>query len=216
MTIRAVFFDFDGTVADTLPLSFRAFQEVFHRYDGRNVTKEEIIAMFGPSEEGILSQNLTRPESVPEAIRDYYEIYREGHESKECSPNPEIIELLQDLQKQGLHLAIITGKGRKSYDISAQRLGLSSYFDVVITGDDVRKPKPHPEGIERAMELLGVNAEETVFLGDSSADIQAGKEAGLRTYGVQWLSTYQSSEFEVLPDAVFRTAREFRELLKVR
>lgn len=79
MSIQAVLFDFDGTLADTLPLSFRAFQAVFKQYDQREVTRDELVAMFGPTEEGIIGGNFTNPASVPQAIEDYYSIYKQGH-----------------------------------------------------------------------------------------------------------------------------------------
>lgn len=58
-------------------------------------------------------------------------------------------------------------------------LGMGSMFDATITGDDVSEPKPDPEGIFKAMRALQAVPEETLFVGDSNADIQAGKSAGL-------------------------------------
>jgi pyrophosphatase PpaX len=56
--IKAIIFDFDGTLADTLPVCFSAFQAVFRKFDNRELTPEEIKAMFGPSETGIIRRNL--------------------------------------------------------------------------------------------------------------------------------------------------------------
>ncbi len=64
------------------------------------------------------------------------------------------------------------------------------------------------------MEAFHVSTEEAIFLGDSSADIKAGKAAGMRTYGVQWLSTYQSASFEVEPDHLYTQVEPFLQLLE--
>jgi pyrophosphatase PpaX len=94
--IKAVLFDFDGTLADTLPVCFLAFESVFKNFDGRDITTEEIKAMFGPSETGIIRKNLVNKKHE-EAIELYYEIYKERHESHVHS-NEEINSLLNHLK----------------------------------------------------------------------------------------------------------------------
>ncbi|MCP2821256.1 HAD family hydrolase, partial [Salmonella enterica subsp. enterica serovar Typhimurium] len=74
--------------------------------------------------------------------------------------------MLQSFHKAGLKLGIVTGKGRHSADISFDQLQLTTFFPVVITGDDVEQPKPHPEGILLAMKLLGAEPETTLYVGD--------------------------------------------------
>lgn len=216
MKIRAVLFDFDGTLADTLPLSFRAFQAVFEKYDGRKVTDEQLVEMFGPTEDEIIARNLKAKEAVPQAIEDYYDLYERDH-PENLKHNDEINGLLLSLRvrglKTGIITGIITGKSRRGLDISSGHLKMLQFFDLSISGDEVDKPKPDPEGILRAMEELGVTREETVFLGDSNADILAGKAAGVHTYGVHWLPTFQNAHFEEEPDQIFSRVDELVELL---
>ncbi|CAH1198846.1 Pyrophosphatase PpaX [Paenibacillus plantiphilus] len=66
----------------------------------------------------------------------------------------------------------------------------------------------------KALTILETDKKDAVFLGDSNADIKAGKAAGIRTYGVQWLSTYQSSTFETPPDIIFSNIQQFIDLLR--
>src|SRR5690348_11948048 len=132
MTIKVVLFDFDGTLVDTLPLSFRAFQSVFKKYDNRNVSTDELIAMFGPTEDGIIALNLHNKAKISEATADYYQIYQEGHHTKIPSTY-EIEKLLQYLKAKNVKIGVITGKSRKSYQISVEALSLTHYFDIVIT-----------------------------------------------------------------------------------
>lgn len=212
MPIQAVLFDFDGTLADTLPLSFTAFRTVFKQYENRDVTSDELVAMFGPTEEEIIEANFSNKAAVPQAIQDYFSIYEAGH-AEESVRNQEIAGLLQWLKDQGIKTAVITGKGKRAYRLSSEALNMRGFFQLAITGDDVEKPKPDPEGIHKALDILGIDPADAVFIGDSNADILAGKAAGLRTYGVRWLSTFQSQTYDVEPDGIFSHVPDFLELL---
>jgi pyrophosphatase PpaX len=211
--IKAIIFDFDGTLANTLPICFYAFKKVFKEFDDRDYSSDEIKAMFGPSETGIIRENLSHI-NKEQAIELYYKAYTEHHHEL-VKPNDEMDELLEYLKSRGIKLGIVTGKGTRSLDISLQALQMDGLFDVIITGDDVINPKPHPEGVLKALNLLGIEKEDAMFLGDSDADIQAGKQANVYTVGVQWLPDFHSSEFIVEPDSTFTSVRKFIESLKI-
>ena len=211
LIIKAIIFDFDGTLADTLPICFYAFQAVFKEFDNIEVTQDEIKAMFGPSETGIIRENLVNS-SHDKAIELYYEKYNEKHREL-VQDNKEINDLLLLLKREGYKLGIVTGKASRSLLISLECLNMNALFDVIITGDDVNIPKPHPEGINQALAQLNVKISEAVFLGDSDADVIAGKQAKVHTIGVQWLPNYQTVEFSSQPDQLFRTINEFMKSL---
>jgi pyrophosphatase PpaX len=210
--IKAVIFDFDGTLADTLPVCFYAFQEVFKRFDNLDVSDEEIKAMFGPSETGIIRGNLLNG-NHDQAIELYYQKYSDKHGDL-VQENEEIRDLLQILKNKDYKLGIVTGKARRSLDISLDCLNMKGLFDVIITGDDVTMPKPHPEGIMKALELLGVQNNEAIFIGDSDADILAGLQAEVQTFGVQWLPNYQTLEFSSQPNQIYRSINDFLLILE--
>ncbi|MCH1625808.1 HAD family hydrolase [Ferdinandcohnia quinoae] len=212
--MKAVIFDFDGTLADTLPICFYAFQSVFKTFDNRDLTNSEIVAMFGPSETGIIKENLSS-EKIEEAIEMYYTCYQDRH-SHYVEDNVEILQLLGDLKSMGFKLGIFTGKARRSLEISLKELKMEAYFDVIITGDDVVQPKPHPEGIFQALKRLEASNEEVIFVGDSDADIQAGISANVFTVGVQWLPNYQSISFSVQPNDSCYNVKSFKNLIEKR
>src|SRR5690625_1362641 len=93
-------------------------------------------------------------------------------------------------------------------------LNLTEYFDVTIAGDEVEHAKPHPEGVHKAMDLLNTKPEESMYIGDSDADIQAGSRAGTMTIGVQWLPDYQTPEFTEKPDKLYKDNESFKEFTK--
>lgn len=159
----------------------------------------------------IILKNFRNKETVQHAIQEYYDLYRQGH--SETIDISSIIALLQFL-KAWKKIGVITGKSKQAYKISSEALNLTKYFDLVVTGNDVVNPKPQPEGILQALDFFGIKADNTVFLGDSNADIMAGKAAGVRTFAVQWLSTFQSSVFEIDPDRIFKSTFEFIELIE--
>ena len=210
--MKAIIFDFDGTLADTLPICFYAFQSVFKEFDNIDISSDEIKAMFGPSETGIIKENL-KDLNHDHAIELYYEKYNEKHRELVLE-NKEINDLLLFLKKEGYKLGIVTGKARRSLLISLECLKMNDLFDVIITGDDVTKPKPHPEGVMKALKQLNIKNTDAVFLGDSDADILAGKQADVHTIAVQWLPNYQTSEFSVQADQMFSSVGEFVQTIK--
>lgn len=205
--MRTILFDFDGTVADTLPLIFTAFRSTFQQFLNQHYTDEQILALFGPTETVIL-QKILQPHEHETALTHFFEFYTTEHHRVKNSAD--IPRMLDQFQEAGIAMGIVTGKGRRSADISLREWGLSTYFDVVITGDEVTHPKPHPEGILAAMDQLGATPAETIFVGDSNADVMAGQAAGLKTVGVDWLLvTQKAGHFEPQPDYLFTDVRAF-------
>lgn len=205
--MRTILFDFDGTVADTLPLIFTAFRSTFQQFRGQHYTDEQIIGMFGPTETVIL-QNMLEPHEHDAALTHFFDVYTSEHHH--VQNHVDIASMLDRFQTAGIKMGIVTGKGRRSADISLREWGLDKYFDVVITGDEVTQPKPHPEGIFSAMKQLGTAPDETIFVGDSNADVRAGRAAGLKTVGVDWLLvTQRGGSFDPEPDYLFTDVRAF-------
>ncbi|MDA8193473.1 MAG: HAD family hydrolase [Thermaerobacter sp.] len=175
--IRAVIFDFDGTVADTLPLLYGAFRQVFWEFGEETLTDQEIAARFGPPEEKMLAQYLPA-DRFPAAVARFFELYEEGHE-RLAMVRPSVVHLLTELSSRGLLSALVSNKGRRSMIISLARTGLGRWFPVVVTGDEVSRTKPDPEGIHLALSALAVRPDQAIYVGDSGTDIQAARRAGL-------------------------------------
>lgn len=210
--MKAIIFDFDGTVANTLPICDYAFQSVFKEFDGRELTVEEIRTMFGPSETGIIKENLWNIDKV-NAIELFYDKYSEKHEEL-VNVNVEMNRMLESLKEKQIKIGIVTGKARRSLDISLKALQMDHLFEVIITGDDVNKPKPDPEGIFKALSILGVENDEAMYIGDSDADIEAGFGANVCTVGVKWLPDYRPSEFSIEPNHILDNIYQLNELIE--
>ncbi|MBG9786717.1 HAD family hydrolase [Brevibacillus laterosporus] len=196
-----VLFDFDGTIADTLPAIFTAMRHTFYTFLQEEYSDQQIIELFGPPEAGII-QNKIPPEKYDDALQCFYEKYVDEHREL-VTPAP-LLTMLETFQQAGIQMGIITGKGRRSADLSLEALGLTHYFPIIIAGDEVSKHKPHPEGILHAMKHFQAYPENTLYVGDSQADITAARAAGIYAVGVNWFPASQSNGiFDPSPDVLF-------------
>ncbi|WP_010631216.1 HAD family hydrolase [Sporolactobacillus vineae] len=213
MEFKTVLFDFDGTVANTLPLCIHGFKSVFKKYDHRSIDTEGIISMFGPTDDAMIRKNLRDQDAVPEAIEFYYQIYTNEHK-KYVGDHPAILRLLKALKRRQIQVGLITGKSRRAYTISEKLLGFEGFFQSVITGDDVTVPKPDPQGILKMLDHFHANKETAIYIGDSNNDILAGKAAGIHTAAVQWFPMSQSGSYPAGPDYYWTDVNDFIDLLQ--
>lgn len=138
MKLQGFIFDFDGTLANSMPVCYIAFRKVFQKYLGRDYSNQEIAAFFGPSEEGVFQRLL--PHCWQDALQDYLAEYEKA--GQKTAPFPGIIDALQLLKDKQFRLAIVSGKGAGSMEISLQASGLRGYFEHVITGSEQGAHKP--------------------------------------------------------------------------
>jgi len=195
---KTVLFDFDGTIADTLPFCFTAFRSTFSTFLQKEYSDENIVSLFGPTEIEMIRAEIPGGHHE-EAIEHFYRVYTE--EQRRVQNPPKILQMVRMFHQTGIKMGIVTGKGKRSADISIELLQLQPYFSVVITGDDVEKPKPDPEGIHKALAAIGETADKVWFVGDSDADIWAAKAAGISAVGVNWFAVSQKmGGFQPEPD----------------
>lgn len=189
----AVIFDLDGTLADTIPLIVASFNAACRRPLGRSFTHEEVIARFGIPDSAMLRRELENVsgDAAEQAIEEFHRHYEAEHAMVAAYPG--ITELLHALQQRGAPLGVMTGKGRRTADITVRQLGWEGVFGSVVTGEDIVEQKPHPEGVLKAARELTVEAAQCVFVGDSPVDIEAGKAAGMKTIAVVWQPFYRDS-----------------------
>ncbi len=180
--MRAALFDLDGTLADTMPVCFAAFREVFREELGVDLDNDAIAIHFGPSEEGVLRKVLGLDREAA-ATERYLERYARLHRDV---PGlfPGMERVLQRCADMGLRRGIVTGKGPRSARISADQLGLDAHFEVIEAGS--------PEGwskVERLRHILdawGIDAGAGFYVGDHPSDVRAARELGLHAISVAW------------------------------
>ncbi len=205
MKFKSVIFDLDGTVADTLPLCISAFKQSIEPLLGKEISEEQIIATFGPSEEGTIRKLIPMHEEV--GVKAYLHHYEQLHHM--CpQPFPGIKELLQTLSSKGVQLAMVTGKGIHSTRLSLKQFGLAQYFEVLETGSPDGPNKVN--GIRSVLNLLEMDVNESLYVGDAPSDICYCKEIGIPIAAVTWASTAHAPDLQKLhPDWLFYSVDEF-------
>lgn len=205
--IQGVIFDIDGTLADTVPLIVAAYRKAVEPLIHRKLTDKEIIATFGPDEEGSVKK--LAPNDYKKGTADFMRYYKEMHAM--CTqPFDGIVPVLQMLQQKGIHIAIATGKGKEASDCTLNLLKLKPYFEKIENGS--------PEGsrkIEAIHEILNafgdVPAEAVFYVGDSPNDSKESKEAGIKSVAACWSSNAEKDKLkEAQPDELFYTVDDFK------
>jgi HAD superfamily hydrolase (TIGR01509 family) len=115
------------------------------------------------------------------------QIWRQHYISNE---NPELFshakEILSYLKSKGFRLALVTNGSETRVNFDLERRGIRNFFDVVVNGEGLKmeEVKPAPTQLFMALEKLGENAENAVYIGDTSMDVMAGKNAGMKTIAI--------------------------------
>ncbi|CAN5621303.1 N-acetylmuramic acid 6-phosphate phosphatase MupP [soil metagenome] len=206
---QTVVFDFDGTIASTLPLIYRTFNAVIEPRIGKTISDAELRSHFGPPDNVILGRYVGE-EATASAFAEYIALYERDH-SDYVHLFDGMREILVDLKAAGSRIGIMTGKSRISAKISLRELGIADLIEVLVAGDDVVMPKPHPEGVIAALAQLGHQPGETgVMIGDSAADIFAGRDAGVSTIAVTWGVPEHDELHASRPDVTCDTTPQLR------
>jgi pyrophosphatase PpaX len=175
--LRAVLFDFDGTLAPSLPLWIKSYQMALLHYQV-TLTDAEVLqrCFFRDWDDVAADLGVGSPEALQARVgASLQEVFLEA----ELFPLARA--LVEHCRAHDLRTALVTSSPRTIVGGVMTRLGLHELFDFTICGDEVQNHKPHPEPVMTALSALGFAAHEAVMVGDSHVDILAGKAAGTRT-----------------------------------
>lgn len=206
MQLKAVIFDLDGTIADTIKLTLYSIREYIRIKTGKQYTDEDILAEFGPIDTYIIRKFI--PDNTGENfISDYVKLVSDCFD-KMVKPIEGISEMLSFIKNKGIKTALFTGRSRITAELVLEKLGIKQYFDNIMAGDDTSKFKPNPEGIIKSLAVLGVNPEECAYVGDFDVDIHASRNAGTMAILALWSATANKELIKLNPDAAFETPYE--------
>ena len=129
-----------------------------------------------------------------------YRAYNLTHHDALVRPYDGVVEEVVKLQRKGMRLGLVTSKLKDGAMKGLRLAGLDQAFEIVIGAGEVTNPKPHPEPVLKALELLGAAPERTVFIGDSRHDLECGRAAGVKTAAVLWGPFDRSHLADLSPD----------------
>lgn len=209
--LKALLFDFDGTLLNTNDLIIKTFMHVLEdRFPGQ-YSPQDCLKFIGPSLIETFEQ--IAPNEVDEMI-DKYRKWNHEHHDELVTEYEGVLTTLEQLKEQGIRLAIVSTKKRDTIKKGLEVMGASHLFEFLIGLDDVKHVKPHPEPVLLAIEKLGINKDEAMMIGDNYHDIEAGKNAGVKTAGVAW--SIKGEEFlrQYNPDYILQYMTDLLTIVK--
>ncbi len=210
MTVKAVFFDLDGTLIDSLPSISATFKAVRRKMD-MDFPLELPLSLVGIPLIDIARETVGVARTE-EFLRYYADFYGE------CCQNtlvlfPGIADLLRFLFVKQIKMAIITSKRITSTSSNLKLLDIAQYFDTVVTPELLQHPKPDPEAVLLALEKTATAKEEALMVGDTYYDIAAGVNAGVGTIAVTWGNYDEIKLFAAKPNHVVNSVPELKALI---
>ena len=208
---KAVLFDMDGVVVDSMPYHYRAWKQVF-RSLGINLDKLEIYKREGEQGIGSISSILA-DHGIHISVDERKKLLRKKEMlfKKMASPRlfPGIESLIKDLKREGYSLGLVTGTSRGEIDYVLPSHLIKS-FDVVVTGDNVRRGKPAPDPYIKAIMDLKIKPDDAVVIENAPFGILSAKKAG--TFCIA-ITTSLSGEYLQDADIICDSLEEVRKLI---
>src|ERR1700722_10301166 len=183
--VKAVIFDMDGTLVDSVDLHARAWQDAFHDF-GYEIELELIRDQIGKGGDQLLPVFLTREQidkEGPELEKHRGDILKERYLSQ-IKAFPKVPQLFERIRADGIK--ILLGSSAKSEELQTYKkiAGIEGLIDGETSSEDAEKSKPHPDVFQAVMaKLEGICTSDVVVVGDSPYDAEAAGKAGMRTIG---------------------------------
>jgi pyrophosphatase PpaX len=175
--LRAVVFDLDGTLLDSMPLVLAAVTHAIEPFAPR--PSREIFARLGGPPERFMATLLDEAANLPVALTRFEGYHRSN--AHLIRPFEGAERVLQRLRTAGVQLGIWTGRDRVSTEWLLKEHRLEGYFATAVCGDDLPSHKPDPAGLQELMRRFGVAPAETLFVGDADVDVLGGVGGGVDT-----------------------------------
>ena len=215
--IKAVIFDMDGTVADTLT-SIAGFGNAALTAHGFPALDTELYRQLVGNGADVLirrmlaSTGMPHDETTVNTVRKTYDALYEANPTKLVTPYPGIIDMLKDIRAAGIKTAILSNKPDNMTCYIAEAL-FPGLFDIVHGQREGIPKKPDPTSARMLCEELGVTPADCLYVGDSGVDMQTGHNAGIVSVGVTWGFRGKDELKENGADHLADTAEELRSII---
>jgi phosphoglycolate phosphatase len=182
-TIETVFFDLDGTLADTAPDLATALNRVLVEQNRSPLPIDEIRPTVSHGGNAMICHAFGIEEKDPlfVSLRErFLTIYHDGL-ANATRLFPGMEDVLDSIEADGFSWGVITNKSAWLTEPLMEELELNLRAGCIVSGDSTEQRKPHPAPMLHACELVGCNPSHTLYIGDAQRDIEAGQRAGMHT-----------------------------------
>ena len=191
--LKAILIDLDGTMFDTAPEIAIAMNQTLQALNFRTLSFDTIRQFIGKGVDNLVNQSLLASNEKGhikknEALKLFNDFYKKI--AKQSKPYDDVESTLKFLQEKQIKLACVTNKPSCHTYLILEESNFEKFFDFIICGDEMKFKKPHQFSIDYVRKKLDVAEMETLMVGDSSNDIRAANNAGVRVatvpYGYQY------------------------------
>jgi len=183
---KAVIFDMDGVICDNEFDMFDSVRKTL-KHKGVEVSTLQLIdAYMGMTSDNILTSIIEKynlNQTVQEFRNDRNSLYGNYYADAELVPMPGLYDVLDYLNKHEIRMAVVTSSSSRNALNLLNRLSVVKYVDVIISGDMIERPKPFPDGYQKALNFLQLDIGDVWVIEDSKLGIDAAKNAGLKVVG---------------------------------
>jgi HAD superfamily hydrolase (TIGR01509 family) len=204
--IKAVIFDLDGVLADLVEAHYESLNEALAACGHPVITREMQESVYNglPTKTKMKLLGITDPDEIQKVYDKKQELTIRAIKSV-INVDPGLIAVMQQLKDRGYKLAVASNAIRATVDLVCRRVGICAFFDVTLSNQDVRNPKPHPEIYLKACEVMGIQPWEALVVEDSPHGQRAAIEAGTRLCAV-------SDPADVTAERILRSIAEHENL----
>lgn len=185
--LKAIFFDFDGTLVNSEPLHFQMWQQVLAAY-GVGLTVEQYKEHYAGVPTTLNAEDMVKRFALPvphNVISDAKKTLTRAVVASAGFPlMPAVRDILDHFSGHDLKLGIVTGAARRNVDVTLRVHALHDYFSVIVSGEDISRNKPAPDCYLLAMAQLGITPAECLTFEDTESGVRAAASAGVACLAV--------------------------------
>jgi len=214
LKVKGILLDLDGTILDSKEAYLEAVKTAFATIGQRRFNLKIVTEIPKRLEQNLPINDIVKGIDVQKFLEIYRYAYYQATDSK-SKPIPNISDTLKKLSEKA-KLALVTMRyvSKKEVIRELEKFGLAKYFKYVITALDTHHPKPSPEALIKCANQLGIQTCECAVVGDSVADIKAGKTTGAKTVGVL-SGIFSRRELEMeKPDLILESVNQLPDFLE--
>ncbi|MEM3555587.1 MAG: HAD family hydrolase [Candidatus Micrarchaeia archaeon] len=190
--LKFVFFDYDGTLLDSLHITYESFRRTFSELGYGEMSLEFFRREFSMNHKNMYLKMGVEEREVERVEKVWWEYWEKMR--KEIKLFPQTVPTLEKLSLLGVGVGLVSdGRGSRIKE-DLERFGIGKYFSVVVVREDVEERKPSPKSLLVALEKVRRRADECIYVGDRVEDVQAGRAAGMitgcvcnGTHKLEWL-----------------------------